>query len=55
MAQDNHTELTEVNGKGKLIDMRNCNIDRIASKAIGIAILLAGIGYFFSALSSRMR
>ena len=47
MTRDNYTELTKVNGKGKLIDMRNCNIDRIASKAIGIAILLAGIGYFF--------
>lgn len=45
MAQDNYTELTEVNGKGKGI--KNWDIDRIANKAIGIAILLAGIGYFF--------
>nr|DAH35235.1 MAG TPA: Protein of unknown function (DUF3185) [Caudoviricetes sp.] len=45
MAQDNHTELTEVNEKGKGI--KNWDIDRIASKVIGIAILLAGIGYFF--------
>lgn len=45
MTRDNHTELTEVNGKGK--GMKNWNLDRIASKAIGTAILLAGIGYFF--------
>lgn len=45
MAQDNHTELTEVNEKGKGI--KNWDIDRIASRVIGIAILLAGIGYFF--------
>mgnify|MGYP007106078468 CR=1 FL=1 len=45
MAQDNHTELTEVNGKGK--GMKNWDIDRIASRVIGVAILLAGIGYFF--------
>ncbi len=45
MTQDNYTELTKVNEKGKGI--KNWDIDRIASKAIGIAILLAGIGYFF--------
>lgn len=45
MAQDNYTELTEVNGKGKGI--KNWDIDRIASRVIGVAILLAGIGYFF--------
>ncbi|MEE0317066.1 MAG: hypothetical protein UDS46_06175 [Bacteroidales bacterium] len=45
MAQDNYTELTKVNEKGKGI--KNWDIDRIASKAIGTAILLAGIGYFF--------
>lgn len=45
MARDNYTELTEVNEKGK--GMKNWDIDRIASKVIGIAILLAGIGYFF--------
>lgn len=45
MAQDNYTELTKVKEKGK--GMKNWDIDRIASKAIGIAILLAGIGYFF--------
>lgn len=45
MAQDNYTELTKVNEKGKGI--KNWDIDRIASKAIGIAIMLAGIGYFF--------
>lgn len=45
MAQDNHTELTEVNEKGK--GMKNWDIDRIASRVIGVAILLAGIGYFF--------
>lgn len=45
MTQDNYTELTKVNEKGK--GMKNWDIDRIASKAIGIAILLAGIGYFF--------
>lgn len=45
MTRDNYTELTKVNGKGK--GMKNWNIDRIASRAIGTAILLAGIGYFF--------
>lgn len=45
MTQDNYTELTKANEKGKGI--KNWDIDRIASKAIGIAILLAGIGYFF--------
>lgn len=45
MTRDNCTELTKVNEKGKGI--KNWDIDRIASKAIGIAILLAGIGYFF--------
>lgn len=45
MTRDNYTELTKVNEKGKGI--KNWDIDRIASKAIGIAILLAGIGYFF--------
>lgn len=45
MTRDNYTELTKVNEKGK--GMKNWDIDRIASKAIGIAILLAGIGYFF--------
>lgn len=45
MTQDNYTELTKVNEKGKGI--KNWDIDRIASKAIGIAIMLAGIGYFF--------
>lgn len=45
MTQDNYTELTKVKEKGK--GMKNWDIDRIASKAIGIAILLAGIGYFF--------
>ena len=45
MTQDNYTELTKVNEKGKGI--KNWDIDRIASKAIGIEILLAGIGYFF--------
>lgn len=34
---------------------RDWNIDRIVSRVIGIAILLAGIGYFFSAPSSRMK
>lgn len=45
MTRDNYTELTKVNEKGK--GMKNWDIDRIASKAIGIAIMLAGIGYFF--------
>lgn len=45
MTRDNYTELTKVNEKGK--GMKNWDIDRIASKVIGIAILLAGIGYFF--------
>lgn len=45
MAQDNYTELTEVNEKGK--GMKNWNIDRIASRVIGIAIMLAGVAYFF--------
>lgn len=39
MAQDNCTE----NRKG----MKNWNIDRIASRVIGVAILLAGVAYFF--------
>lgn len=37
MAQDNHTELTEVNEKGKGI--KNWDIDRIASRAIGMRIM----------------
>lgn len=45
MTQDNYTELTKVNEKGK--GMKNWDIDRIASRVIGVAILLAGIGYFF--------
>lgn len=45
MTQDNYTELTKVNEKGKGI--KNWDIDRIASRVIGVAILLAGIGYLF--------
>lgn len=45
MAQDNYTELTEVNEKGK--GMKHWDIDRIVSRVIGVAILLAGVAYFF--------